>query len=66
MDVTIVKNLDGSNAAFSVVVRGGSRRSRGARLSNWARKHPEARLHARVYSETYGFQTATYASYVLV
>lgn len=47
-----------------IEARGGSRRQRGAAIGAHARKFPGGltRIHVH-YSETYGFQTATYARY---
>jgi hypothetical protein len=46
-----------------VTARGGSRRQRGSAIAAYVRTHPQLeRVHIS-YSETYGFQTATYARY---
>ena len=48
-----------------ITARGGTRRQRGAAIAAEVRKHPgELSLTQKMtYSETYGFQTATYARY---
>jgi hypothetical protein len=48
-----------------VVAYGGNRRSRGSRIAAWKRSHPEATLVRIERSETYGFQSASYAHYEL-
>lgn len=42
---------------------GGTRRQRGAVIAAYIRKHRGLTLVHVSYSETYGFQTATYARY---
>lgn len=46
-----------------IEARGGTRRERGATIAAYVRMHPGMeRVHIH-YSETYGFQSATYARY---
>jgi hypothetical protein len=47
-----------------IIARGGTRRQRGTAIAARARKHPGplVRIHT-TYSETHGFQSATYVKY---
>ena len=49
--------------SFYMTARGGTRRERGAALAAQVRKHVGLTLMWINYSETYGFDTATYARY---
>lgn len=46
-----------------VTATGGNRRQRGAAIGSYVRSHPSLTLYHVSYSETYGFQSATYARY---
>lgn len=54
--------VDATAGMMWVTARGGTRRQRGSAIGAVVRGRTVERIHIR-YSETYGFQTATYITY---